>query len=80
MTRSSQIAIGQISQIQRDRLFDVARWLGEVRAGAGSSRYGRIQMLLADISTNTGCIKGIELSFKYAQKTSSWNCPGANSL
>lgn len=52
MTGSSQIGIGQISQIQRNRLFDVTRWLGEVGAGSGSSRYGRIQLLLADNSTN----------------------------
>lgn len=45
MPRSSQIAIGQISQIQRDRLVDITRWLGEVGAGSGSSRYGRIQIL-----------------------------------
>ena len=80
MPRSLQIAIGQISQVQRDRLVDITRWLGEVGAGPGSSRYGRIQMLLADISANIGCVKGIELSFKYAGNTSSRNCPGADSL
>ena len=52
MSGSSHIGIGQISQIQRNRLFDVTRWLGEVGAGSGSSRYGRIQLLLADSSTN----------------------------
>ena len=36
--RSLQIAIGQIPQVQRDRLVNITRWLGEVGAGAGSSR------------------------------------------
>ena len=52
MTGSSQIGIGQVSQIQRNRLFDVTRWLGEVGAGSGSSRYGMIQLLSADSSAN----------------------------
>lgn len=38
MAGSSQFGIGQISQIQRDRLFDVTGWFGEVGAGSGSSR------------------------------------------
>ena len=31
--------LGQVPQIQRDRQLDLTRWLREIGAGAGSSRY-----------------------------------------
>ena len=39
--------LGQISQIQRDRLLDSTRWLREIGAGARSSRYGTSHLFLA---------------------------------